>query len=165
MTLAFSTGTEDDIPALFHLRRAVAEHLTAQYGQGHWSSFGTEKGIRHAMNTSLYLVARQGSDLVATLRLVSKKPWSIDPSFFTKARRPLYLLDMAVLPGLQRQGVGRQLLAEAIPVARAWPADAIRLDAYDAPAGAGEFYARNGYREVARASYRKTPLIYYERVL
>jgi GNAT superfamily N-acetyltransferase len=117
------------------------------------------------MNTSLYLVARQGSDLVATLRLVSKKPWSIDPSFFTKVRRPLYLLDMAVLPGLQRQGVGRQLLAEAIPVARAWPADAIRLDAYDAPAGAGEFYARNGYREVARASYRKTPLIYYERVL
>ena len=40
---------------------------------------------------------------------------------------------------------------------RAWPADAIRLDAYDAAAGAGGFYAKFGCTEVGRVSYRDTP--------
>jgi hypothetical protein len=47
----------------------------------------------------------------------------------------------------------------------AWPADAIRLDAWDAQAGAGEFYRKCGYREVGRAAYRKTRLIYFELAL
>ena len=45
-------------------------------------------------------------------------------------------------------------------MARAWPSDGIHLDAYDADAGA--FYAKCGYREVARVSYSKTPLVYFE---
>jgi hypothetical protein len=45
------------------------------------------------------------------------------------------------------------------------PGDAIRLDAYDAEAGAGEFYRKYGFREVGRASYRNVPLIYFERLL
>ncbi len=123
------------------------------------------KGVLHSLRTSRTLVVRRGPDIVATLRLVTKKPWAIDTKYFTPVKRPLYLLDMAVAPALQRQGVGRELLAAATPVARAWPADAIRLDAYDAPAGAGRFYERCGYREAGRAVYRKTPLIYYELVL
>ena len=42
------------------------------------------------------------------------------------------------------------------------PSDAIRLDAFDADAGAGEFYSKCGFREVGRASYRSVPLIYFE---
>jgi hypothetical protein len=48
---------------------------------------------------------------------------------------------------------------------RAWPGDAIRLDAYDAEAGAGKFYAKCGFRERGRVVYRKTPLIYFELIL
>jgi hypothetical protein len=51
---------------------------------------------------------------------------------------------------------------KAIKIARHWPADAIRLDAFDAEAGAGAFYARCGRREVGRTSYRNTPLTYFE---
>ena len=108
------------------------------------------------------LVARTASELVATLRLATRKPWAIDQSYFAESLRPLYLSDMAVAPDHQRSGIGRRCLADATRIARAWPADAIRLDAYDAPAGAGEFYAKCGYREVGRATYRKTPLIYFE---
>jgi GNAT superfamily N-acetyltransferase len=72
---------------------------------------------------------------------------------------------MAVLPTKQRQGLGRKLLTEVQRIAHAWPADAIRLDAHDAEAGAGGFYARCGYTEVGRAIYRGTPLIYYEQRL
>lgn len=56
-------------------------------------------------------------------------------------------------------------MKEAAVQAKAWPADAIRLDAFDAAAGAGPFYAKCGFREVARVTYRKDPLIYFELTL
>jgi len=72
---------------------------------------------------------------------------------------------VAVAPAHQRKGIGRRCLAYADQLAREWPADAIRLDAFDRATGAGGFYQRCGYREVGRATYRKTPLIYYERLI
>ena len=69
---------------------------------------------------------------------------------------------MAVRPDLQHKGVGRLCVDEALRIVREWPADALLLDAYDADAGAGEFYAKCGFREVGRTSYRSVPLIYYE---
>ena len=39
------------------------------------------------------------------------------------------------------------------------------LDAYDAEAGAGGFYARSGFAERGHLVYRGNPLIYYERLL
>ena len=38
-------------------------------------------------------------------------------------------------------------------------------DVYDADAGAGSFYAKCGFREVGRAKYRNTRLIYFELLL
>ena len=72
---------------------------------------------------------------------------------------------MAVAPARQRQGIGSRCLAEAKRIAKGWPADAICLDAYNDKAGAGPFYARCGYTEVGRVTYRNAPLIYYELLL
>jgi GNAT superfamily N-acetyltransferase len=72
---------------------------------------------------------------------------------------------MAVHPNLQRKGVGRLLLKKAEAIAHAWPADVIRLDAFDSTAGAGAFYAKCGFREVAHVIYKKNPLIYFELIL
>ncbi len=69
------------------------------------------------------------------------------------------------LPDRQRRGIGRQLVEEAKAVAQAWPSDAIRLDAYDSDAGAGPFYAKCGFREVGRKTYRGVPLVYFELML
>jgi GNAT superfamily N-acetyltransferase len=102
---------------------------------------------------------------VAALTLATKKPWAIDLAYFTSVRKPLYLTDMAVATDMQRKGVGRAILDAARVVTRAFPADAIRLDAYDAPAGAGPFYAKCGFREVGRVTYRGVPLVYFEAVL
>jgi len=158
-------ATTDDASVLAALHTEVAEDLTRKHGQGPWSSKTSEKGVLYEMRTSRVFVAREGREIVATLRLATKKPWAIDTSYFAPCRRPLYLLGMAVLPDRQRKGIGRQCLEEAREIARAWPADAIRLDAYDAEAGAGPFYARCGMTEVGRVSYRNTPLIYYELLL
>jgi len=147
------------------IRAAVAEDLTRQHGRGHWSSVATERGVLRDVKTSRVLLARCGRRVVGTLRLASKKPWAIDPKYFTDCAKAVYLTDMAVMPDLQRQGIGRSCLEHAVSVAGGWPADAIRLDAYDGPAGAGTFYAKCGFREVGRATYRGTPLVYYEMLL
>jgi GNAT superfamily N-acetyltransferase len=154
-----------DAPKLAALHTAVAEHLTSEHGQGPWSSKTTEVGVLHALRTKRVFVAREGAEIVGTLGLTTKMPWAIDTSCFTSCRRPVYLLAMAVAPAQQRQGIGRRCLEEAAQIARAWPADAIRLDAFDAEAGAGRFYASCGWTEVGRAVYRGTPLIYYEFLL
>jgi len=117
------------------------------------------------MRHSRVLMAKSDGGLVGVLRLAKRRPWAIDPDYFTPVSRPLYLTDMAVAPGHQRVGVGRWLLDRALEVARDWPADALRLDAYDAEAGGGGFYAHCGFKEVGRVRYRGTPLIYYEHVL
>jgi len=121
--------------------------------------------VLNDLRISQVWLALRGRAAVATFRLSARKPWAIDASYFTRSTRPLYLTDMAVRPELQRQGIGRQCVEEIVAIARRWPADSIRLDAYDAPAGAGDFYARCGFREVGRVSYRGNPLVYFEMML
>lgn len=114
------------------------------------------------MKASRVLAARDGATIVGTLTLQTKKPWSIDLACFTDCAKVLYLINMAVAPDRQRSGIGRALLAEALSVARALPAESIRLDAYDSPAGAGPFYRKCGYTHVGGKSYRGVPLMYFE---
>jgi GNAT superfamily N-acetyltransferase len=163
--MTFDTATEDDAPDLAAMRTAVARELTRQHGRGHWSSDVTVRGVLRAIRSARVIVAREGGSIVGTFSLATKKPWAIDKSFFANSKRPLYLTDMAVDPAWQRKGVGRALMEEAATAARAWPADAIRLDAYQGSAGAGTFYAKCGLTEVGRAVYRTVPLIYYQLLL
>ncbi len=165
MTLSFTTATIADASTVASLRAAVAADLTRRYGHGHWSLVGTAAGVLRDIRTAHVMLARDGDRVVGTVRLATKRPWAIDPAYFTAVPKALYLTDMAVVPDLQRRGIGRRCLEHTRAAAKAWPADVIRLDAYDGPAGAGEFYARCGFREVGRVTYRKTPLVYYELVL
>ena len=158
----FRPAISDDAQKLAALHTDVALRLTELYGHGHWSTKTSDKGVLLAIRTSQVFVACQGDEIVATLRLTTKKPWAIDTSYFTRCGRPLYLVGMAVRPDKQRQGLGKRSFEEAVRIARAWPADVIRLDAYDAAAGAGGFYVRCGCTEVGRATYRETPHVYYE---
>lgn len=159
---------EADAATIANLRTIVAECLTRDFGYGHWSSDVTEKSVIRGLKTprtSRVLIGRAGTQIVGTLRLATKKPWAIDPKHFAKVGKPIYLVDMAVQPELQRQGVGRRLIDEAKRIAREWPGDAIRLDAYDADAGAAGFYTKCGFTEVGRVTYRKVPLVYLELLL
>ena len=165
MALTLVDATVDDAIAIAALRSRAADALTQEFGQGHWSVPATEKGVLFNMRFARILLAKHDGRILGTLRLANKKPWAIDPEYFTPVTRPIYLTDMAIDPAIQRNGVGRALLTHARDVARDWPADSIRLDAYDAPAGAGGFYAKCGFSEVGRVVYRKTPLIYYERLV
>ena len=72
---------------------------------------------------------------------------------------------MAVRPDRQRQGIGSLMMEAVKTYANAFPADAIRLDAYDSPAGAGDFYRKCGYVERGRVVYKGNPLVYFEWIL
>jgi GNAT superfamily N-acetyltransferase len=160
-----TTATAADAAAIAALLNAAASQLTQRFGIGHWSSIATEKSIRAAMKRGSVFVVRDDLEIVATLTLATRKPWAIDRHFFTPVQRPVYLLSMAVDPSRQRAGIGRACVDEALEICRDWPADAVCLDAYDAGAGAGEFYRKCGFAEVGRATHRNTPLIYFEQLM
>jgi GNAT superfamily N-acetyltransferase len=162
--VSVSLARVSDAAEIAALRTAAAENLTTRHGNGHWSHAATEAGVARGIRTSRVFVAWTRGRIAGTLRLATKRPWAIDPAYFVRVDRPLYLLDMAVHPARQRQGIGRLLLDHVSAVARDWPAGAIRLDAYDHAAGAGDFYSKCGYREVGRVVYRGVPLIYFEQL-
>jgi len=144
------------------VRIAAAERLTHDFGDGHWSAHTNEAAVLRDIKASRVLAIRDQGHIVGTLALQTKKPWAIDLSYFSPCAKPLYLINMAVAPEHQRSGFGRALMAEALNVARSFPADAIRLDAYDSIAGAGPFYRKCGYTQVGAKAFRGVPLLYFE---
>ncbi|MDF1504925.1 GNAT family N-acetyltransferase [Roseisolibacter sp. H3M3-2] len=165
MHLEFRTIGPDDAAAVWAVRVAAARDLTARHGLGPWSGEGTPRGVAAGLRHARIWLAHADGEPAATFRLATRKPWSIDRALFTPCARPLYLTDMAVAPAWQRRGVGRRCLAVALAAARDFPAQAVWLDAFDAAAGAGAFYARCGFAEVGRAPYRGVPHRYFERAV
>ena len=163
--MKFQDAAKDDVAAIAGLQNAAAGALTARFGAGHWSSLVTERSATLAQRHARVRVGRSDKRILTVLRLAKKKPWAIDVSYFTPVKRPLYLTGLAVSVAHQGQGLGRQAMEDACEIARSWPADAIRLDAYDAPAGAGDFYLKCGFNERGRVVYRGDPLVYYEILL
>lgn len=163
--LRFRDAAGEDAAAIAGIQNAAAGALTARHGAGPWSSLVKERDAVLAQRHARLRVGRDGKRIVTVLRLATKKPWAIDVAYFTPVTRALYLTGMAVAVEHQQKGWGRLALEDARETAKEWPADAIRLDAYDAAAGAGAFYARCGFVERGRVAYKGNPLVYYELLL
>ena len=165
MHLKFRDATLDDVPVIAALQNAAAGAQTARFGVGHWSMLVSERSATLAQRHARVRVGREGKRILTVLRLATKKPWAIDIAYFTPVKRPLYLTGLAVAVTHQGQGLGRLAIEDASAVAANWPADAIRLDAYDHAAGAGSFYLKCGYRERGHIVYKGDSLAYYELLL
>ena len=74
-------------------------------------------------------------------------------------------MHMAVDPDQQRFGCGATLLREVEEVAMKQGLECVRLDSYDAPAGAGAFYAKAGYTHVYSGEVTGVPLQFWEKLL
>lgn len=165
MQLKFRDATPADAAAIAGLQNAAAGALTARFGEGHWSALVSERGVVHGQRYARVRIGRHGRRVYTVLRLATKKPWAVDVSYFTIVAAPLYLTGMTVAVAQQGRGLGRQAVEDAVTVARSWPADSVRLDAYDAPAGAGDFYLSCGFQERGHVVYKGNPLVYYELLL
>ena len=156
----------EDAESIAALRNAVSDDLTFKHGRGPWTAYATTAGVLSDLREALLLVALHRGEIVASLKLSTQKPLSIDLSYFPKFARPYYLTAMAIAPDKQRQGIGRACLEQAAALARRKKAGAIFLDTFAHPtAGAGPFYAKCGYREAGHTTYRDTALVYYETLL
>jgi GNAT superfamily N-acetyltransferase len=162
MAPVVSVASFHDARAIALLRVAVARDMTRQFGPGHWSACPSKAVVSRQLRASRVLVAREGADIVGTVRLVTAIPTLFTAGGFTSVNTALYLLGLAVAPVRRRRGIGMQLMDAAKDAARAWPAQALWLDAYDHAAGAGSFYLRCGFHEVGRGSNGEVPLIFYE---
>jgi len=160
VNVTLRVASAEDATDLVALHTAANEDLAARHGIQ--TGAVSERGILFSMQRGTAYLARHRGKPIATLRLSKRKPWAIDRKYFAGCARPLFLTSMAVHPKMQGKGIGRACLAQVARFAREWPADAIYLDAFDRPWGAGGFYAKCGYCEVGRGTYRAEPLIYYE---
>jgi GNAT superfamily N-acetyltransferase len=162
MAPSLGFATKKDVPALLALRLTVDADQARRFGSERWTTTINAKSVARGLKTSRVLIARRRGRIVGTLRMKTKKPWAIDLRYFTPVATAVYLHDVDVDPKQQRSGIGRQIIEWAKTVARDWPVDAIRLDAYDGASGAGPFYRKCGFTEVGRAVYRGVPLVYFE---
>lgn len=162
MHLKLQPASTNDIAELVAMRTRVNQDMARRFGEGFWVGRPTESGERFLMRIGQVYLTRYRGRLIATLTLSKRKPWSIDVNHFRASAMPLYLRAMAVDPVQQRKGVGRRCIEEAWRIAQAAGCEVIRLDAFDCPAGAGEFYRKCGFTEVTQVVYRSVPHIDFE---
>jgi GNAT superfamily N-acetyltransferase len=165
MPLKLVLASADDIPELVAMRTRVSQDLAKKFGEGYWAGRSSEGGERFLMRIGQVYIARYRGKPIATLALTTRKPWSIDVENFRPCAKPLYVRAMAVDPAQQRKDVGRKCIAETRRIAKEMGRDAIRLDAFDCAAGAGEFYRKCGFTEAARVVYKGVPHIDFEMFL
>jgi GNAT superfamily N-acetyltransferase len=161
--LTFSAATPADAEELAALRNAVAADQLQRFGVKSFNT--TPRGPLCDLRHGQILIARSKNQIVSSLVLVKKKPWSIDVSYFTPVEHPLYVRAMNTLPNFQRRGAGSRLIKHALKVARHNGCDALRLDAFDAPHGAGGFYLKCGFAPRGYALFRNIPHLYFEYLL
>jgi GNAT superfamily N-acetyltransferase len=162
MKTSISIASMHDARALADLRGCVARGMTREFGEGHWSPCPSKAEVVRQLRASQILIARRDAEIIGTVRLARVLPGIIDSEAFTKVDTALYVLGLAVAPEVRRQGIGRDLMDAAKESARAWPANALWLDAYDHVAGAGAFYQACGFRAVGSSLKGEIPLIFYE---
>ena len=176
MKLRVTEATTNDVAEILELRLAVGARMQERFGNDRWAPPISERSVlrlfkgprtRKSDGATLIkiLVGRTGGRIVALTRMQTKKPWGFDLRYFKAGATAVYVGDVEVSPQDQGQGFGTQLMAAAVKHARAWPASALRTSAYDGAAGAGPFYAKCGFLEVGRVTYRKVPIILFEMLL
>jgi predicted N-acetyltransferase YhbS len=163
--LSFRLATEADIEALLKLQLAIDADQAERFGGDRYTTTISDKSVARSLKASRTLVAMRRGQIVGTVRMETKKPWAIDLSYFTPVSQAVYLHNVDVHPELQRSGIGRQLLDRTKTMAKDWPVDAIRLDAYDGASGAAPFYKKCGFKKLGHTVYRGVPIVYFELVL
>jgi len=163
--VSIDAARPDDAAAIAELRNRVADDMTRQFGQGPWSAQGSKPQVLRQMRASRMLVARHEGEAIGTVRLAVPNSHAFDASAFTTVTSSLYVLGLAVSSEHRKRGVGRKLVEHAKQIARDRGAQALWLDVFDHPAGAGPFYQRCGFRVVGPAPSASLPLTFFEHSL
>src|SRR4051812_37996607 len=84
MALKLQPATPEDAEAIAALRNAVSDDLTFRHGRGWWTAHYTTAGVLFDLRHAMLFAALQRGEVVASLRLATRKPWAIDLASFSK---------------------------------------------------------------------------------
>lgn len=154
----------DDLARIHGISANAASDLVEKHGHGHWGVISTRKTLKRAtQEASLYVIAQDGLT-VGTFRLTNNKIVFYRKAWFARPDDlAAYLLNMAIDPAYQRQGIGQVAMREIDQRVRDMNLLALRFDAYAGPAGAGIFYQKCGYMLVHKGCVGDVALEYYEK--
>jgi GNAT superfamily N-acetyltransferase len=120
---------------------------------------------KYVGNGALYVV-EASAVAVGSLKLTNRKIGFYEKDWFARPRDPAaYLTDMAIGPGRQRGGIGRESMELVERLAQRAGLRALRLDAYRGPGGAVPFYQKCGFTLVHEGETNGVPLAYFEKLL
>jgi GNAT superfamily N-acetyltransferase len=164
--LRCTKATPSDLQRVFDIRANCAADLMTRYGPGHWGTSPTLRTLEKHLTSKYVFVVSTGKAMVGTFTLSLKRPSFFSLKDFTNPKATAaYLTGLAVEPVYQKKGIGRFCMQSVDRMARKLKCSAIRFDAYDAPAGAAEFYVRCGYERRHKSTFMGVPLIFFERVI
>ena len=72
--VTLTLATEADVAGIVALKDTTSARLTSDFGPGHWTGCATERGVLNEMRTGRMYVARQRGQVIAMLKLATKKP-------------------------------------------------------------------------------------------
>lgn len=165
-TASIRLAAPGEIAGIYKLSVAAASDLVDKYGQGRWRVAAARKTLkRNQQSDSLFVIVKDAV-IVGTFCFTTKKAGFYRRGWFAFPDDPAgYLLNMAIAPQHQRQGIGREVMNHIDQLARSMKLLAVRFDAYEANAGAGGFYRKCGYQLVHVGKVGDVGLEYYEKVL
>jgi GNAT superfamily N-acetyltransferase len=138
--------------------------LQRRFGEGHWCGITNPDRLKREIKKGrqLYLVSSAGEP-VATFAIAESGPKFLRPDWFTEPQSPaMYLTGLSVVCAGQGQGVGRWCMKFIRKNVASRGFKWLRFDAYDAPAGALDFYAKCGCAERQRFDFNGVALIAIE---
>jgi GNAT superfamily N-acetyltransferase len=163
---SLTLATAEDAEAIASLRNAIADMLTFAHGKGPWTTHHTTAGALADLRTAKLYVVIKRDEVIASLKLSPKPPWSGAPVKIAAGSRPYFLSALLVAPEFHRRGYGRACVDEAAKLARRAKADTLITAIYDhAALEAHAFLTRTNFREIAHSESRGTGLRGYARSL
>ncbi len=160
----FRKGNSADIEEIVSLVEG-AKRLMSQQGIEQWDELYPcrEDFEADIEKSTLYVAVKENK--IAAVYVLSEE---CDAEYFScewENKKPCILHRFCVAPGLQHQGIGRQVLAEIERQIAAMGYDSVRLDAFTENPFSLRLYQKSGYENRGYADWRKGRFVLMEKKL
>lgn len=148
------------------IQRQSSAEITARLGQGHWTHSTNPAAVQKSMRERGVFLIYSGEQAVASFTIGGNLPrfW---PAYLWRVPQAepqivLGVFGLAVLPPLQRRGVGTWAMRQIEQIARERGCRFVRLDAYEQNSRSVAFYRKLGYDERGRLVVNGVPILCFE---
>ncbi len=155
-----------DVGTIHRIHALTSVDLTARLGPGHWSTPPRREDLEHNLQFRRVYLVSEGDEICATFSLGDAAPHFWPRTIWAEPKAPACcVFNVAVVPALQRRGIGQWAMGEAARIARTEDFRYLRLDAYADNPFSLAFYLRCGFERRGGTKIRGASLVCLERDL